>query len=85
MRPYFAIPLITLGVLGATQGLLEAQGRGRGNQPPAIRQLAQVDRSGNVQEMIGPRMNSILDPSELTDGPRGAVTQARSESVAITP
>ena len=29
MKPYFAIPLITLGVLAVDPGLLEAQGRGR--------------------------------------------------------
>lgn len=36
-------------------------------------QLAWVDRSGTVLESIGPRMNSILDPSISPDGERVAV------------
>ena len=36
----------------------------------ANQQLAWVDRSGTVLESIGPRMNSILDPSISPDGER---------------
>ena len=73
MKPCVAIPLITLGVLAADQGLLEAQRRGRGNQTPTARQLAWVDRAGEVQGTIGPSMNSILDPSISPDGTQVAV------------
>ena len=73
MKPYFAISLITLGVLAANSGPLGAQQRGRGNQTPTVRQLAWVDRSGEVQGTIGPSMNSILDPSISPDGTRVAV------------
>lgn len=41
--------------------------------PTANQQLAWVDRSGTVLESIGPRMNSILDPSISPDGGRVAV------------
>ncbi|MEM7415301.1 MAG: hypothetical protein AAF389_07380 [Gemmatimonadota bacterium] len=41
--------------------------------PTANQQLAWVDRSGSVLEEIGPRMNSILDPSISPDGERIAV------------
>lgn len=41
--------------------------------PTIDRQLAWVDRSGTVLESIGPRMNSILDPSISPDGERVAV------------
>lgn len=41
--------------------------------PTANQQLAWVDRSGAVLETIGPRMNSILDPSISPDGERIAV------------
>ncbi len=41
--------------------------------PTANQQLAWVDRSGTVLESIGPRMNSILDPSISPDGQRIAV------------
>ena len=71
MKPHIAIPLITLGLLVADYGLVVAQGRG--NQTPTIRQLAWVDRSGEVQGPIGPRMSSILDPSISPDGRRVAV------------
>ncbi len=74
MKPYLAIPLIALGLLASDQGLLGAQQRqGRGNQTPTIRQLAWVDRSGNVEGTIGPRMSSILDPSISPDGTKVAV------------
>lgn len=73
MKSYFAIPLLTVGVLVVAQAPLAAQGRGRGNQTPTIRQLAWVDRTGDVQGTIGPRMNSILDPSISPDGTRVAV------------
>jgi len=78
MKPYLAIPLIAFGVLAADQGLLGAQqGRGRGNQAPTVRQLAWVDRSGDVQGTIGPRMSSILDPSISPDGARVAAVRGR--------
>ena len=43
------------------------------DQPPAVRQLVWVDRSGNDLGPMGPRMNSILDPSISPDGERVAV------------
>ncbi|HIB09137.1 MAG TPA: hypothetical protein EYO20_04735 [Gemmatimonadetes bacterium] len=58
MKAYIATSLITLGLLAADQEPLNAQGRGRGNQTPTIRQLAWVDRSGDVEGTIGPRMSS---------------------------
>jgi len=73
MKAYIVIPLITLGVLAADQRSLNAQGRGRGNQVPTIRQLAWTDGSGNVLGTIGPRMNSVLDPSISPDGSKVAV------------
>ncbi len=47
--------------------------------PTANRQLAWVDRSGTVLELIGPRMNSILDPSISPDGERIAVRGRATE------
>jgi Tol biopolymer transport system component len=41
--------------------------------PTANQQLAWVDRSGTVLESIGPRMNSILDPSISPNSERIAV------------
>jgi Tol biopolymer transport system component len=73
MKRYLTIPLVALSVLVADSGLLEAQGRGRGNQPPSIRQLASVNRAGDVLGTVGPRMNSILDPSISPDGAQVAV------------
>ena len=71
MKPFVATLLITLGLLAADQGLLgEQRGRGRGNQTPTIRQLAWIDRSGDVQGTIGPRMSSILDPSISPTAPK---------------
>ena len=77
MKRFVAVLLMMLSLILADQGLLEAQGRGRGrgrgNQAPTIRQLVSVDRSGNVQGTVGPRMSSILDPSISPDGARVAV------------
>ena len=73
MKAYIVIPLIALGVLAADQGSLNAQGRGGGNQIPTIRQLAWADGSGNILGTIGPRMNSVLDPSISPDGSKVAV------------
>jgi len=76
MKRPAAVLLMMLSLLLADQGLLVAQGRGgrgRGNQAPTIRQLASVDRSGNVQGTVGPRMSSILDPSISPDGSQVAV------------
>jgi Tol biopolymer transport system component len=71
MKAQVAILLATLGVFATEQVPLQAQEPG--NQAPTIRQLASVDRSGNVQGTIGPRMASILDPSISPDGTRVAV------------
>ena len=65
MKPHVAIPLIALAALVVHQKPLEARGQ---DQAPPVRQLVWVDRAGNVQEAIGPRMNSILDPSISPDG-----------------
>ena len=73
MKRSVAVLLMMLSLILADHGLLKAQGRGRGNQTPTVRQLVSVDRSGNVQGTIGPRMSSILDPSISPDGARVAV------------
>ncbi len=74
MNRYVTMALVAAGVVVAGQGLLDAQrGQGRGNQTPTVRQLAWVDRAGNVQGPIGPEMNSILDPSISPDGASVAV------------
>ena len=80
MKRYVATSMMAAGLLVAGQGLIEAQrgqgqgqGRGRGNQPPAVRQLAWVDRAGTVLDTIGPEMSSILDPSISPDGTKVAV------------
>jgi hypothetical protein len=70
MKSHLATVLVTLGLALPAPGLLDAQGRGG---PPAVRQLAWVSRSGEVQGTIGPRMNSILDPSISPDGSKVAV------------
>ncbi len=76
MNPIVAIFLITLGLLVQGQGLLgepEQRGRGGGGQPQPPRQLAWVDRSGEVLGTIGPQMGGILDPSISPDGSKVAV------------
>ena len=73
MKLHFAIPLITLGLLATDQGPLEAQGPESGNRTPTIRQLVWVDRGGEVEGTVGPRMNSILDPSISPNGVQVAV------------
>ncbi len=88
MKPFVATLLITLGLLAADQGLLgEQRGRGRGNQTPTIRQLVWIDRSGDVQGTIGPRMSSILDPSISPDGTevavRGRQNQGEPDSLYV--
>jgi Tol biopolymer transport system component len=70
MKTHLVIPA-TLVLISATAGGLVAQGRGGGT--PAVRQLAWVDRTGQVLGTIGPRMNSILDPSISPDGSKVAV------------
>ena len=70
MKLHFAMPLISLLAFAMYQDALEAQG---GNQTPPTRQLAWVDRAGDVRGTIGPRMNSILDPSISPDETRVAV------------
>jgi Tol biopolymer transport system component len=72
MNPFLAISLITLGALATQPGPIDAQ-QGRGNRAATVRQLAWVDRSGEVQGSIGPMMSSILDPSISPDGSKVAV------------
>ncbi len=87
MKRSVAVLLMMLSLIFADQGLLDAQGRGRGNQAPTIRQLVSVDRSGNVQDTIGPRMSSILDPSISPDGSqiavRGRMEQGETDHLYI--
>jgi hypothetical protein len=71
MRTAALFPLITLVLLSAHAGRLEAQARAAAT--PTVRQLAWVSRAGEVVGPIGPRMNSILDPSIAPDGSRVAV------------
>lgn len=72
MKSYSSVPFAVVCVLAAAPGLVQAQSGGA-NQSPAIRQLASVDRAGNVLGTVGPRMNSILDPSIAPDGSKVAV------------
>ena len=65
MKPHVAIPFIALAALALTQQPLQAQASGTA---PPVRQLASVNRAGGVERTIGPRMNSILDPSISPDG-----------------
>ena len=75
-----SVMLTFLAALLVAPGLLDAQQRrGRGNQPPAVRQLAWVDRSGEVLGSVGPQMNSILDPSISPDGSKVAVRGRRNQ------
>jgi Tol biopolymer transport system component len=90
MKRYVAMSVVAAGVLVAGQGLLDAQrgqGRGRGNQTPAVRQLAWVDRAGAVQGTVGPQMNSILDPAIAPDGTkvavRGRLNQGDTDSLYV--
>lgn len=79
-KSYWSIVLIVAGFLTAGPQLLDAQQRGgRGNQSPSVRQLAWVDRSGEVLGTIGPEMNSILDPSISPDGTKVAVRGRRNQ------
>jgi Tol biopolymer transport system component len=87
MKRSVAVLLTMLSLTLADQGLLEAQGRGRGNQAPTVRQLVSVDRSGNVQGTVGPRMSSILDPSISPDGAlvavRGRMEQGEQDHLYV--
>lgn len=94
MTRRIALLMAAAGLIAAGQGLVEAQqqaqGRGRagrGNQAPAVRQLAWVDRAGKVLGTIGPEMNSILDPSIKPDGSavavRGRMNQGDTDSLYI--
>lgn len=65
------LPFVALAMLALGAGPVVAQGGA--NQAATVRQLAWVDRAGNVQGTIGPRMASILDPSISPDGSRVAV------------
>jgi Tol biopolymer transport system component len=71
MKTRLAVPLTTLVLMYASAGVLDAQGRGAA--APAVRQLAWVDRTGQVLGTIGPRMNQILDPAISPDGSKVAV------------
>jgi len=80
MKTYRVIALLAIGALTAVPDLLDAQQRrGRGNQTPSVRQLAWVDRSGDVIGAIGPQMSSILDPSISPDGTKVAVRGRRNQ------
>lgn len=80
MKIHWAIALLALGTLTAGPDLVDARQRGgRGNQTPSVRQLAWVDRAGDVIGTIGPRMNSILDPSISPEGTRVAVRGRRNQ------
>jgi Tol biopolymer transport system component len=68
MKASFALLLIPLAALTIAQDA-RAQNVGSGTN----RQLAWVDRSGEILGPIGPRMNSILDPSIAPDGRKVAV------------
>lgn len=69
MKLHLAILLAATAVLATHDGLLAQQS----GEADRARRLAWVDRSGNVLETVGPRMNSILDPSISPDGDRIAV------------
>ena len=64
------IALLLIPLAGLASGL-EASAQNVG--PGTNRQLGWVDRSGAALGSIGPRMNSILDPSISPDGRRVAV------------
>ncbi len=64
MKQYRAIPLIALAALSLHLETRQARAQALA---PTVRQLAWVDRAGSVQGTIGPRMNSILDPSISPD------------------
>lgn len=68
MRVHGPVVLLFLGALATSAPNLHGQG-----QEGDLRQLARVDGSGQVLGPIGPRMNSILDPSLSPDGERVAV------------
>lgn len=69
MKPYLAVALATTAVLAA-HDRLQGQQEGEGDR---ARQLAWVDRSGQILGTVGPPMSSILDPSISPDGDRVAV------------
>jgi Tol biopolymer transport system component len=71
MKRLFTPALVAAGLLEMCQSAVSAQAAGAAT--PTVRQLAWVDRSGVVQGPVGPRMNSILDPSISPDGSRVAV------------
>lgn len=87
MKASVAIPLIAGALLGACGGSDTADQAG--DQPAdqaqeaaeetVNHQLAWVDRSGEVQETVGPRMNSILDPSIEPGGTRIIVRGRETE------
>ena len=74
MKPLISIPLIALAALVLYEQPAHAQAPGTA---PPVRQLASVNRVGDIEGTIGPRMNSILDPSISPDGSQ-VVVRGRS-------
>lgn len=83
MKASVAIPLFAVALLGACAGSDTADQAADQTQQPmgetVDHQLAWVDRSGEVEGTIGPRMNSILDPSIEPDGSRVIVRGRETE------
>ena len=83
MKASVAIPLLAVVLFGACGGSDTAdQAPDQAQQPmdeTANHQLAWVDRSGAVQGTVGPRMNSILDPSIEPGGTRVLVRGRETE------
>lgn len=76
MRAHYLIVLTALGLSAGScspESEDAQQAPGTEVQETQNRQLAWVDRSGRVLGTIGPRMNSILDPSISPDETRVAV------------
>jgi Tol biopolymer transport system component len=71
LRTRVSVTLLTLACIAGDAGLAAAQGRAAA--APTIRQLAWVARTGTVLGSIGPKMNSILDPSISPDTTKVAV------------
>jgi eukaryotic-like serine/threonine-protein kinase len=83
MKASVAIPLLVgvlLGACGGSDGADQAADQAQETMDEtANRQLAWVDRSGEVQGTVGPRMNSILDPSIEPGGDRIVVRGRETE------
>lgn len=74
MNPHISVPLIALTALALYEQPVQAQ---ESVTAPPVRQLASVNRAGDIEGTIGPRMNSILDPSISPDGTK-VVVRGRS-------